>query len=731
MLCVPNPKASRVTVRIIGNGLNVMSRGLKLGLVGLALLVSACGGGDSSAGGTGSPSAPSPPAPPPGAPNQPPIANAGPDQNVSVGATVTLAGSGTDPDGTIASFLWAQTAGPTVTLAGSRTATATFTAPAVTQVTALTFTLTVTDNLGTSATDIVVVSVSPVVQTSAVSTTTAIVEWSPVQGAVDYRVRRNGTQIALLEDIQLRFHDMDLTPGTNYSYDIEAINASGGVISSQAIQRSTGSGPANLTDADLPPANAPRSRAYTTFGWTPDPRYDTCSKNLHDAFWTFGPDNKVYPTWHPPIYEFADGTTCRFGHEHGQDPRPSNLYRTVGAMPFGYVNEQLSPNDPAFQRNEDHVAHKVAMFNGLEATDTNDPARPVLACDVLFKLHQGSHSPDAFRNNVHERFLNYQCSNGLEARWKGLQPFGSANQFQESIDNLFSSLIATQGASLPPCVNFQSVNCFPQGSDRRVIPTVRTITTPNPNFSGATESDVSISNVDGTRSCDNCQPMNGFAAYVPQWSIEVWQGGPTTGLVGANGLAYGFGGGPYWHVWNPSRYYDPNGNSDPANRTSYLLGRQIDQCYVSGTQGFTSRDCQIARARNGGQRIPFDSPLSPFKGTIRFNEVNFISIFNPDPANRRVYFDPYGRPQPSGPTQGGASSSISDVSHVRTAALPIRIYTSNTPNGRTTPYSITMANFAGSQQVGGPFGHGRVFTDFNFYRLKNGQTVDAGIHVPN
>ena len=44
--------------------------------------------------------------------NTPPTANAGPDQTVASGATVNLNGTGsTDPDGTIASYAWTQTAG--------------------------------------------------------------------------------------------------------------------------------------------------------------------------------------------------------------------------------------------------------------------------------------------------------------------------------------------------------------------------------------------------------------------------------------------------------------------------------------------------------------------------------------------------------------------------------------------------------------------------------------------
>ena len=79
--------------------------------------------------------------------NQPPVANAGADQVITVPAsTVTLTGSGTDPDGAIASYAWTKVSGP---------ASGTITTPnaASTTVTALVqgtykFELKVTDNNG-------------------------------------------------------------------------------------------------------------------------------------------------------------------------------------------------------------------------------------------------------------------------------------------------------------------------------------------------------------------------------------------------------------------------------------------------------------------------------------------------------------------------------------------------------------------------------------------------------
>lgn len=95
------------------------------------------------------------------APNVPPTATVGADQAVVSGATVTLSGGGTDPDGTIVSFQWAQIAGPTVTLTGAATATAQFTAPIVTASTLLGFTLTVTDDRGGTGSVSTAVTVVP------------------------------------------------------------------------------------------------------------------------------------------------------------------------------------------------------------------------------------------------------------------------------------------------------------------------------------------------------------------------------------------------------------------------------------------------------------------------------------------------------------------------------------------------------------------------------------------
>ncbi|MBE9580321.1 MAG: tandem-95 repeat protein [Proteobacteria bacterium] len=93
--------------------------------------------------------------------NRPPTADAGDEQSVDEGDTVTLDGSGSfDPDGTI-SYSWSQQAGPTTTLSDASAVRPSFTAPDVEEDGAtLSFQLTVTDNGGLESTATCIVYVS-------------------------------------------------------------------------------------------------------------------------------------------------------------------------------------------------------------------------------------------------------------------------------------------------------------------------------------------------------------------------------------------------------------------------------------------------------------------------------------------------------------------------------------------------------------------------------------------
>jgi len=93
-----------------------------------------------------------------GTTNQNPTVNAGPDQTITLPtSTVTLSGSGSDPDGSIASYAWTKVSGTGGTITSASSASTT-----VTGLTAgsYTFKLTVTDNKGATASDNITITVN-------------------------------------------------------------------------------------------------------------------------------------------------------------------------------------------------------------------------------------------------------------------------------------------------------------------------------------------------------------------------------------------------------------------------------------------------------------------------------------------------------------------------------------------------------------------------------------------
>jgi len=100
--------------------------------------------------------------------NVPPEADAGTDQQVAGGESVSLDGSAShDPDGYISSYSWAQLSGTAVTLSGADQAVARFDAPDVNAPESLVFRLTVVDDDRAAAEDEVTVQVRPAVSVAA------------------------------------------------------------------------------------------------------------------------------------------------------------------------------------------------------------------------------------------------------------------------------------------------------------------------------------------------------------------------------------------------------------------------------------------------------------------------------------------------------------------------------------------------------------------------------------
>jgi hypothetical protein len=333
------------------------------------------------------------------------------------------------------------------------------------------------------------------------------------------------------------------------------------------------------------------SRAYDI--WRP--AEGECPAQVHNAYSVVGPDGKVYPTWHPPIDE---ATGCSFGHEHGRDPRGSALFDDIGPIAFGYANEQQDLHDPHTMRHEDHVGHKIEWENGMRMSFEGGAGQILdVRCDVLTKLHQGSHSKDAFTNNLHELIYAIRCSDRTEMHVTLLTAIGRAGEMVASCDR---DRVIVVGTATPPN--------SPDGGGKRAIPDRQCI-----------EQHMLVA--EGERSSYD-------AALRESWEVSMSiRRADNRTIASAN---------PYFQVMYPSRFYDPVMSDGVA--------RPIAVCYEVTTDGRRARGglCESSTAGGAITDLRHDDPRSLFNGVRRFVDINGNRVSNAD-GPEVWYTDPFGR----------------------------------------------------------------------------------------
>jgi hypothetical protein len=359
------------------------------------------------------------------------------------------------------------------------------------------------------------------------------------------------------------------------------------------------------SDQMIDPANAPHSIAFGI--WTPGPN-DTCTKEQHDAYAVVGPDGKLYPTWHPPTGPGG----CTFGHEHGRDPRGSKLYDETGGLPFGVANEALAVMDPVNPRNEDHFGHKVEWENDMELQFQGAGSAIFSGkCDVLTKFHQGTHSKDAFTNNLHELVYHIDCSDGTEMHITMLTAVGTPGEFVRSCDH---SVHIQAGTPTP-------VNS-PDGGGFRAIP---------------------------DRTC-----VEQFLLVPPGQQSnfsslhETWETSNSVRRADGHTLAF-FN--PYFQVELPSRFHDP--------AIAPTVGRPIDVCYETTADGRHASGGPCDESTDDGQTagVTFDDPRSVFNGADHFADINSNQVDNED-GPEDWYTDAFGRQGKTEPFVGSIHQRI-------------------------------------------------------------------------
>lgn len=404
-----------------------------------------------------------------------------------------------------------------------------------------------------------------------------------------------------------------------------------------------------VTDCEDPQYEPVDSDAVVNRGWTPT-AYDTCPKALHDQFTVVGPDGKRYPTWHPPTtVDPATGETCTFGHEHGADPHESDLYDWVAehfaapghpdeaGIPFGYVSEELvdyaaaNPDSPT--RFEDHVGHKVEFVDDLrlldrdgrylyvEGTDTR------VECDVLMKMHQGSHSADATMNNVHEVLYAARCNDGTELISTTMAGFGNANEFNRSCA---PGTVVDTGTASP----------YPDFEGRRTIPD-----------QGCIDQFVLVSPTGATD----------IWSIYENWEIETTLTRPDGSVLAEYD--------PWLAVRNPSRYH----------RAGQPVGRVLDAAWAvdPADSGVVNRQPWLTPA--GVEPYEFRSPDSPFDGAQRDLYLRDTEVRN-DGGPTRWYTDPWGGNASTTPFAGSICQLVSATDNSAQPELKRRLF------GRDTDY---------------------------------------------
>ena len=338
--------------------------------------------------------------------------------------------------------------------------------------------------------------------------------------------------------------------------------------------------------------------------WVPGPN-DTCTPEVHNKYSVVGPDGLLYPTWHPPI---DPETGCTFGHEHGRDPRGSDLYPLVGDLPFGLAL-------PA-----DHVGYKVEWENDVPFHFSGEASSSLLEvrCDVMMELHQGSHGAGAFTINLHEVAIHANCSDQTRVHLTMITAIGHPGEFIASCDR-DRTIVAG-----PPPPN------SPDGGGRRLIPDRACIE----EFVLVPEGESSSF---GTGVRESWQVSDRIRS----------EDGRT--LVSFN---------PYFQVRFPARYYDPSA----ANG----LARTLDACFEVAENGERARGGTCDESTNEGTitSMTFDDPRSAFRGARRFVDINSIRISNAD-GPEIWYTDAFGKNARTEPFPGSIRQFIARIDNER------------------------------------------------------------------
>jgi Calx-beta domain len=317
---------------------------------------------------------------------------------------------------------------------------------------------------------------------------------------------------------------------------------------------------------------------------------------LHDRYWTLGPDNLAYHTWHPSSAPKPGGGTCFFGHEHGDDPTTSDAFAYSGGYPpLGFVEAHVTT---AAHRHEDHFGHKVTVANNLRMAIGRpfDGMGPYvwdsgIVCDFLSKIHMGTYSTDALTNHLHEYFLTLSCNDthqGTPTQFsvKRMVTWGDPNELLT---------LANYGVPLLP-LSLPLVSEIKKPENDSVTDLISGADPAIPTGSG------------GSREFENLGALLYREIYAHK-QPEMWAANINLVKTPVGDVQFA----PYYITKNPSRILaGPAAN--PTGQPTRVI-RTLDACYVSGVV----RNVQYCYGlpQNYPGATYWKTTASPFNGGLR------------------------------------------------------------------------------------------------------------------
>ena len=275
----------------------------------------------------------------------------------------------------------------------------------------------------------------------------------------------------------------------------------------------------------------------------------------------------------------------------------------------------LAISDPANPRDEDHFGHKVEWENDIELEFRGaGSAIFTVTCDVLTKLHQGTHSKDAFTNNVHELVYHLRCDDGPGSGSRCSPPSGGRAS---------SSVPATARSTSTPARRPRRIPPRAAGSE--------------PSPTGPASSSICWCPRARAPTSARCTRPGRRRTWSAARTVTCWRH---------------FN--PYFQVRLPSRFHDP--------ALAPVVGRPIDVCYeVTGTgERASGGPCDRSTDEGLTTGVTFDDPRSEFNGAGHFVDINANNIANADGPDV-WYTDAYGRNGRTEPFPGSIRQRIASV----------------------------------------------------------------------